>query len=110
VASKNAGQQSLLAAQRRKRGTVERNAEADLRELRTYKALVPGMKALESAYKLMAREIDLAGDDVEGGTWKAINASREMRAVRERLGLVIPAAVGEEANAFWTSVSAPVRD
>ena len=104
-----AGQQSLLDAGRYRPGAVERYASEDLRELRRYKALAPGMKALEAGYRHAAREVDRAEHDPDG-SWKKMAALRELRHQRERLGILIPVLAGEEADAFWSSVSTPVRD
>ena len=93
------GQLPLDAATPRRKGTVERAAELDLRELRKAKSIPDGMKAIEAAYRLTAREFDRAEEEREG--WKKLNSARELRALRERLGVVAPAPADGEAEAFW---------
>lgn len=104
-----AGQLTLEAgAGRRRKGGVERAAEADLRELRKAESIPPGMGALEAAYRLVAREVDRT--EAEGDRWGKLNAARELRATRERLGIVAPDMTGSEADEFWGRMSTPVRD
>lgn len=102
------GQLPLDDAAPRTKGTVERAAEADLRELRRESTIPTGMTAVAAAFRLTAREIDRA--EREQDRWGKLNAARELRALRERLGVVAPAAGGGEADAFWESMSTPVRD
>lgn len=87
---------------------MERAAELDLRELRKLETIPAGMGALEAAYRLTAREVDRA--EREADRWGKLNAARELRALRERLGVVVPESTGGEADEFWGSMSTPVRD
>lgn len=85
-------------------GTVERAAQSDLRTLRAAGSIPEGMGALEAAYRLTARELDRA--EREQDRWGKLNASRELRAVRERLGVVVPE-TGTDADAFWSELADP---
>lgn len=64
-------------------GTVERYAAKDVRELAELGALPPASDALRSAYRLMARQFDLAVKTEK--TWDIVNASKELRSIRAQL-------------------------
>ena len=68
---------------RRPQGTVERYAATDIRTLSRMGALPPGADALRSAYRLMARQFDLAVTSEK--TWDIVNASKELRSIRAQL-------------------------
>lgn len=98
------GQLPLDDAAPKSKGTVERAAERDLRVLRGAGTIPDGMGALEAAYRLTARELDRA--EREQDRWGKLNASRELRAVRERLGVIEPE-TGTDADAFWSELADP---
>lgn len=86
---------------------MERAAELDLRALRSAGSIPDGMKAIEAAYRLTAREFDRAEEELDG--WKKLNSARELRALRERLGVIEPVIEGE-ADAFWKNLEANTGD
>jgi len=104
-----ADQRSLFPRGRHPKGAVERFAEADLRELRRRETIAPGLKALEAAYRLVAREVDRAEAEGAEGGWRKLNATRELRAVRERLGIVPPESTGDERDDLLASLSSTAR-
>lgn len=75
---------------RRKVGTAERLAAADIRKLRELNAIAPGMAAVESAYKRLAGVLDAGWSQQDD--WKLLNAARELRNTRAALA---PGAVYE---------------
>lgn len=104
---RSAGQLSLDGGSRT-RGVVERACEADLRELRLAGTLPPGTAAIQAAYRSAGREVDRA--KAEGDRWGEIGASRELRALREQLGLVRPQETTGERAELLTAMSAEVHD
>lgn len=103
------GQQALDAtAPRRSRGVVERACEDDLRELRIAGTLPPGTAAIQAAYRTAGREIDRA--KAEGDRWGEIGASRELRALREQLGVNRPQETSGERADLLTAMSAEIHD
>jgi hypothetical protein len=69
---------------RRKVGSVERAAAADLKLLRDLGVVPGGMTAVETAYRRVACQVDTAHDEQD--RYGVINATRELRNVREALG------------------------
>jgi hypothetical protein len=98
VAKRTPGQLPLDDAAPKVKGVVERASERDLRDLRSAGTIPQGMAALEAAYRLTAREVDRA--EREADRWGKLNATRELRAVRERLGVIEPDN-GTDADAWW---------
>lgn len=105
-----ARQPSLFPRGPQRKGVVERFAEQDLRELRRLETIAPGMKAIEAAYRLVAREVDRAESEGPDGGWRKLNATRELRAVRERLGVLPPESSGDERDELLAALSATPRN
>ena len=89
--------QPRLPGTRRSRtqGTVERHANADLKQLRDLHAIAPGMSAIEDAYKRVAAELDAAFKDQD--RYGVINTVRELRNTRAALA---PGALHEGDDAL----------
>ena len=68
----------------RRRGVVERAAATDLSRLREVGAIPDGSGALEATYRRLAAAVDRANRDEEN--YHLVNAARELRQTRERLG------------------------
>jgi len=68
---------------RRTQGTVEKHAAKDLRDLDALGALPPSSDAIRSAYRLVARQFDLAVKSEK--TWDVLTASKELRSIRAQL-------------------------
>jgi hypothetical protein len=102
MAKRKPGQLPLGAAAPRRKGSAERDAELDLRSLRAAATIPPGMKAIETAYRLIAREVDRA--ELEQDRYGKLNAARELRALRERLGVIQPV-TGTDADGFWDEMA-----
>ena len=95
-------------ASRAKRGVVERAAGADLTALRREDVLPTGSEALQAAFRLLAREVDRA--DLEQDRYGKINATRELRNVRQALGSLDPTAGDAELDKLLASVSTALRN
>jgi hypothetical protein len=108
VGKRSAGQLPLDDAAPRAKGSTERAAEKDLRSMRSTKIVGEAVSALEVAYRLTAREVDRA--EREQDRWGKLNAVRELRAVREKLGPMTPATPDDGAGEFWSTMSTPVAD
>lgn len=103
------GQQALdAAAPRRSRGVVERACEADIRELGLLGTIPPGTAAIQAAYRAAGREVDRA--KAEGDRWGEIGASRELRALRDQLGVNRPQETTGERAELLAAMSAEVHD
>lgn len=89
-------------------GTVERACATDLAELRKAGTLPPGTAAIQAAYRVAGREVDRAKR--EGDRWGELGASRELRALREQLGIDRPQTTGDERAAFLERMSATIHD
>ncbi len=97
-----------LDASRRSRGTAERDAGADLSELRRLELLPAASKAVQTAYRYLARELDRAR--AEGDRYGQINAAREILRIRAALGSTDPTATGDELQRLRDDLSAKIRD
>ncbi len=73
---------------RRKQGTVERHANADIRALKQAGVVPEGTEALQSVYRQLARTFDDAARNGETH-WK-VTSGREMLRVREALAPITP--------------------
>jgi hypothetical protein len=101
--------QLTLDADDRTRGPHERDAGADLARMAREGLLPPSMKAIARAYRSMARELDRCRRD--GDRWGSYAASRELRALRDQLGIVRPTATRDEVRDALEQLSAtPVRN
>lgn len=107
TARKRTPGQLPLDAGNRKRGVVERAAGTDLRLLTQLELIPPGSKALEAAYRQLARELDRA--ETERDRYGTINAARELLRVRAALA---PTTVemDHDPDAFVAELSAAIRD
>lgn len=87
---------------------MERYASGDVRTLAKLGALPPASDALRSAYRLMARQLDLAVKTEK--TWDIVNASKELRSIRAQLlaegGVVV---ADDELERFLASLPATPR-
>lgn len=72
--------------------------------------LLPGATvAIQVAYRNMGREVDRARR--EGDRWGIVAASRELRALRDQLGIVRPTATRDELREALAEFSGtPVRN
>jgi hypothetical protein len=89
-----------------KKGSVERAAERDLTSMRKGKQISEAVGALEAAYRLTAREVDRS--EVEQDRYGKLNAVRELRALREKLGPMTAPTSSSEADEFWSNMGEPV--
>lgn len=60
--------------------------------------------AIQTAYRNMGREVDRAKR--EGDRWGIVAASRELRAIREQLGIVYPTATSDAVGDALAQLSA----
>ena len=67
-----------------------------------------GTAAIQAAYRAAGREIDRAR--IEKDRWGEIGASRELRALRDQLGIVRPATSGDERVELLAAMSAEIWD
>jgi hypothetical protein len=100
-----------LAAAAHKRGTVERAAEADLRQLRQLEAMPAAATALAAAYRLAAREVDRA--ELERDRWGKAKSTATLRELWHDLTAYVTPPEADDAltaklDAF--ELAASVRD
>jgi hypothetical protein len=108
TARKRTPGQLPLTAGRRSRGVVERAAGTDLRLLTQLELIAPGSKALEAAYRQLARELDRA--EAERDRYGTINAARELLRVRAALAPTTAGGGEHDPDAFVAELSAAIRD
>lgn len=87
---------------------MERYAAKDIRELDAVGALPPAADSLRSAYRMMARQFDLAVKSQK--TWDVVNASKELRAIRAQLLVEGGGTIGDdELERFLASLPTTPR-
>lgn len=100
--------QLSLDGRSRSQGVIERACGTDLAYMSREGLLPAATSALQSAYRTIGREIDRAKR--EGDRWGLVAASRELRSLREQLGIVRPTATRDELREALAELSAtPVR-
>jgi hypothetical protein len=82
-------------------GTIERNAARDLRELEKLDAIPPGMEAIKSAIRQVARQLDAAAR--EDDRYSVITASSQL--LKLRLALT-PGAIHEHDDGIERLIAA----
>lgn len=92
----------------RSRGTVERACAADLAEMGRA-GLLPGSTAgVQKAYRAVGRELDRCIR--ERDRWGGIAVSRELRALRDQLGIERPTSTRDDVREALAKLSAtPIR-
>ena len=93
----------------RSRGTVERACAADLTEMGRAGLLPASTAGVQKAYRAAGRELDRCIR--ERDRWGGIAVSRELRALRDQLGIQRPTATRDDVRDALAELSAtPVRD
>jgi hypothetical protein len=92
----------------RARGTVERACAADLLEMARAGLLPSSTAGVQKAYRAIGRELDRCIR--ERDRWGGLAASRELRALRDQLGIQRPTATRDDVREALAELSAtPVR-
>jgi hypothetical protein len=107
VAKHGPGQLTLDTTDRA-RGTIERACAADLTAMRRAGLLPESTGAIQAAYRAVGRELDRCRR--EGDRWGGLAASRELRALRDQLGIVRPTSTRDDVRDALAELSAtPLR-